>query len=208
MEPNAFFKPTTLYREFMMLDMIAKNTRVTQRKMSDVLGVAPSMVNHYLDQCEDDGYITRNHITKKTVEYQITSQGLSRKQYLNISYLNASQKVYQSAKANVMAFIRTLKANSVNNVLLYGAGEVADILLEVIMQEGSMHVKAIIDDDADKQGKRLYDIPIVTLKVALEKTYDGIIVGSFTHHTRMVETLESSNVPSEKIIAFFEGSGA
>jgi len=208
MEPNAFFKPTTLYREFMMLDMIAKNTRVTQRKMSDVLGVAPSMVNNYLDQCENDGYITRNHITKKTVEYHITLEGIHRKQYLNISYLNASQKIYQSAKANVTVFIDSLKANNVQEVFLYGAGEVADILLEVIMRDASIHVKAIIDDDQEKQGHTLYDIPILTLENALNKNYDGIIVASFTHHTSMVDKLKLHGIPSEKIIAFFEGSGA
>jgi predicted transcriptional regulator len=50
MSNNAFFKPTVLYKEFLILDLIEKNKDITQRQMAEALGVAVSMVNHYLDE--------------------------------------------------------------------------------------------------------------------------------------------------------------
>ena len=50
MNNNKFFKPTVLYKEYMILDMIEKNPLVTQRQMSKEIGIAVSMVNDYLDE--------------------------------------------------------------------------------------------------------------------------------------------------------------
>ena len=46
---NRFFKPTILYKEYMILDMIEKNSKITQREMSQAIGIAVSMINDYLD---------------------------------------------------------------------------------------------------------------------------------------------------------------
>jgi predicted transcriptional regulator len=56
MNDNPFFKPTPLYKEFMILDLIEKNPSLTQREIGDAIGVAVSMVNAYLDEYEEKGY--------------------------------------------------------------------------------------------------------------------------------------------------------
>jgi len=57
MEENLFFKPTLLYKEYLILDLIAKDAFITQRVMSEALGVSVSLVNGYLDELEDKKYI-------------------------------------------------------------------------------------------------------------------------------------------------------
>ena len=49
---NTFFKPTPLYKEFMILDLIEKNKDITQREIAKHLGIAVSLVNAYLDEYE------------------------------------------------------------------------------------------------------------------------------------------------------------
>jgi DNA-binding MarR family transcriptional regulator len=53
MRDNSFFKPTALYKEFMILDLIEKNKDITQRQISQEIGIAVSLVNGYLDEYED-----------------------------------------------------------------------------------------------------------------------------------------------------------
>ena len=60
MNDNSFFKPTLLYKEFMILDLIEKDAHVTQREISKTIGVAVSMVNQYVDEYEQKGFIKRN----------------------------------------------------------------------------------------------------------------------------------------------------
>ncbi|MCD6482532.1 MAG: winged helix-turn-helix domain-containing protein, partial [Candidatus Izimaplasma sp.] len=75
MNDNLFFKPTPLYKEFVILDLIEKNSKITQRIMSQELGVAVSMVNGYLDDYESKGFVKRKRYSTKTVEYFVTKDG-------------------------------------------------------------------------------------------------------------------------------------
>ena len=69
-----FFKPTLLYKEYMILDMIEKNKNITQREMSKEIGVAVSMINDYLNIYEKDKLIKRKKHSTKTVEYFVTKK--------------------------------------------------------------------------------------------------------------------------------------
>ena len=61
--------------------------------MSLAIGVAVSMINAYIDDYEQKGYIKRKYRSTKTVEYFVTKRGDERKKVLNISYLNESLKL-------------------------------------------------------------------------------------------------------------------
>lgn len=202
---NAFFKPTKLYKEFMILDLIEKDAKITQRTISKELGVAVSMINGYIDSYEDKGYIRRNYISTKTVEYFITKKGLERKKYLNISYLNASQRVYRYAKENIVVFLDSLHESGYKNILLYGAGEVAEILLQVITNEKSDTIKVlgVIDDDPLKQGAKLFGYPVLSFNEANPFNYDGILVSSYGHSETIMNKLERATIDKDKIIGFF-----
>lgn len=50
MNDNTYFKPTILYKEYMILDMVEKNPKITQREIATHLGVAVSMVNDHIDE--------------------------------------------------------------------------------------------------------------------------------------------------------------
>ena len=114
MNDNTFFKPTPLYKEFMILDLIEKNKDITQREISETVGVAVSMVNHYLDEYEKKKYIRRKYRSTKTVEYFVTKKGVERKQLLNIKYLGASLKIYNSAEENIRVFLNNIIEKQVN----------------------------------------------------------------------------------------------
>ena len=82
---------------------------------------------------------------------------LNAKKVLNISYLNASLNIYKSAKENIVEFLTQIINKGYKNILLYGAGEVAEILLQTILIDSQIpiNVLAVIDDDKSKQEKNL-----------------------------------------------------
>ena len=84
---NIFFKPTLLYKEFMILDLIEKNSHITQREMAASIGVAVSMINGYIENFVEKGLIKKKKHSTKTVEYFITKKGMERRKLLNIWYL-------------------------------------------------------------------------------------------------------------------------
>ena len=206
MTDNLFFKPTVKYKEFMILDLIEKDNNITQRYMSDVLGVAVSMINSYLNDYEEKGFIKRKYLSSKTVTYHITKKGIERKKLLNISYLNATQVLYNSAKLNIVMFLNQIIDKGFKNILLYGAGEVAEILLNVINndKELPLNVEAVIDDDLKKQDKYLVNTKIVGPNKIEKIEHDGILIASYTHNNAIYSRLKANGYNVNNIIEFFE----
>jgi DNA-binding MarR family transcriptional regulator len=206
MSDNAFFKPTVLYKEFLILDLIEKDHNITQRQMAEALGVAVSMVNQYLDEYEQKGYIKRKYISTKTVEYFVSKKGTERRKLLNIWYLKSSNDVYIQAKANIITFLNQVIDKGFKKILLYGAGEVAELMLQVMNDDKKipLEVLAVIDDSEDRTGHLLVNLPIIHVSQLDQFVCDGILISSYKHHETIHNNLLKINYPKEKIIHFFD----
>ncbi len=197
----SFYKATPLYKELLILDLIEKNKNITQRQMSDVLGSSVAMTNNYLNEIEGRGLLEREYISTKEVLYHITDEGRKRRKYLSIVYLNESQKMYDGAKEELLKFVEQIKEKGFKKILLYGAGEVAEIFLNAIKDE--IVVLAVIDDDESKQGKELVNTLIIPLNEMHNYEHDGILISSCVHNEAMIKKLKDINYLEEKVFHFF-----
>ena len=206
MSENLFFKPTMHYRKFLILDFIDKNKDITQRELSKEVGVAVSMINGYLSVYEKEGLIKKNYQSTKTVYYYLTKKGIEKKKVLNIGYLNSSLGVYNKAKKNIIDFLDQIIKKGYKEIMLYGAGEVAEILLQTIAlnHDFPLNVICVIDDDADKHGKKIVSNEIVSVDVINDTEHDGILISSYTNNKKIIEKLKAKNYDSKKIIQFFD----
>ena len=206
MSDNSFFKPTLLYKEFMILDLIEKDANITQREISKTIGVAVSMINSYLDSYEKNGLIRRKKHSTKTVEYFVTKKGMERRKLLNIWYLKSSHEVYLSAKDNIIKFLNQIINRGFKKILLYGAGEVAEIMLQVMNDDNNipLEVLAVVDDDIKRQNEIIVNLPIISKENINQYDHDGILVSSYKHHEVIRRNLVEINYPLEQILEFFE----
>lgn len=206
MSDNSFFKPTLLYKEFMILDLIEKDANITQREISKTIGVAVSMINSYLDSYEKNGLIRRKKHSTKTVEYFVTKKGMERRKLLNIWYLKSSHEVYLSAKDNIIKFLNQIINKGFKKILLYGAGEVAEIMLQVMNDDNNipLEVLAVVDDDASKQNDTILNKPVISSDHIKSFDHDGILVSSYKHHDAINSKLGLINYNKNNIINFFD----
>ena len=206
MSENLFFKPTHLYKEFIILDLIEKDANITQREIAQTIGVSVSMVNAYLDSYEKNGLIRRKKHSTKTVEYFVTKKGMERRKLLNIWYLKSSHEVYLSAKDNIIKFLNQIIDRGYKKILLYGAGEVAEIMLQVMNDDKRLplEVLAVIDDDVKKQDSIVLNIPINSIDQIKSYDHDGILISSFKHHKSINNKLHSIKYNKNNIINFFD----
>jgi DNA-binding MarR family transcriptional regulator len=205
MSDNSFFKPTLLYKEFMILDLIEKDTNITQREISKSIGVAVSMTNQYLDRLEKKGFLKRKKHSTKTVEYIITIKGIELKKVLNIGYLKSSLNLYNAALEGLIRTLNMIENKGYKNILLYGAGEVANMILHVLTHNNklSFNLLAVIDDDVLKIGREIDGFKIISKNCIGHYEYDGILISSFTHQNKMFSNLDQLNVEHSKIVKFF-----
>jgi DNA-binding MarR family transcriptional regulator len=206
MSDNQFFKSTVLYKEYMILDMIEKNSNITQREISKSIGIAVSMTNDYIHDFETKGLIKRKRHSKKNVEYFITKKGSERRKVLNISYLSNSLKIYKSAKENISIFINQINNKGFKKILLYGAGEVSEILLQSILTDKDIPIKivGVIDDDYKKQGQELLGTSIMALDSIVNIKHDGILIASYTNKNQIMNNLLNQKYDPNRILNFFQ----
>ena len=206
MSDNSFFKPTLLYKEFMILDLIEKDANITQREISKTIGVAVSMVNQYLGEYEKEKLVKPIKHSTKHVEYLITKNGIERKKVLNIGYLKSAQSMYNSAKDNISTFLNQIVEKGHKNILLYGAGEVAEILLQTILidNNNSINVLAVIDDEKSKQGSKIVKTTIITPNDMSKYEFDGILISSYTNQKLILDKLQELGYQEDSILRFFE----
>ena len=205
MSNKTFFKPTNLYKEYMILDLIEKNSQITQRDMASNIGISLSMVNQYLDTYELAGLIKRKKYTSKTVEYMMTKKGLERRKLLNIWYLKSSLDVYLPAKDNIITFLNNIISKGYKKILLYGAGEVAELMIRVMNDDQTMPLEVLaVIDDREVFNEYLIQVPIVNKEQIGNYNHEGILISSYTHHEAIRNNLLELNYPKEHILEFFE----
>ena len=129
------------------------------------------------------GLIKRKRHSTKNVEYFVTKKGSERRKVLNISFLNNSLKIYKSAKENIAIFINQINDKGFKKILLYGAGEVSEILLQSILTDKDIPIEivGVIDDDYKKQGQALLGTSIISLESIWNIKHDGILIASYTN---------------------------
>ena len=200
-----FFNPTSDLKELRLLQHIEENPDTTQHEIAGVIGGAASMVNNYIDKLEKSGYMKRKYRSAKTVFYNITPDGIKRKNYLAISYFHELLELSRLAKENIEKFLLKLEDKGYRNILVYGAGEVAETLLEIIKSrvDKPLKVLALIDDEKDKQGEELLGYKIISSKGIANYEHDGVVIASYNYEDDIRKRLEHIGYPENKIERFF-----
>lgn len=204
---NGFFLPTLKYKELMLLDYIEEHPDTTQKELGKIIGSATSMVNTYLDEYESSGYVKREYISSKTVRYIITNKGQVRKNFLNISYLQELITLHNLAQKGIEDFLEIVSKKGFKNILLYGAGEVAEIILSVLRDNTDLgiQVEALVDDNLEKRGTTIQGYPVISKMDIKKYEHDGILISSYAYETAISKQLDSLGYCKDKVIHFFSG---
>ena len=201
-----FFKSTPLYKEYLLLEAVEKNSNITQRELSHILSVAVSMINEYLDKVEKNGYIIKNYKSSKDVEYIITDSGKERVKLLNIQYLKSALSIHNAARKDITTFIEHVIEKGFKNIILYGAGDVSEIILQTLEFDRRLKINivGIVDDAADKQNIDLYDIKVTEPNSIFNIDHDGVLVSSYLHQNTIENNLDKLKYDKKKIIRLFK----
>lgn len=200
-----FFSPTSELKELLLLQHIEKNPDTTQKEIAKVIDGAASMVNVYIDNLEEKKYMVRDYKSSKIVYYNITPEGVKRKNFLSITYLHELLELYRLAEENIESFLMKLEDKGYKNILLYGAGEVAQTLLGIIKDRSDKQLKVlgIIDDNEEKQNEELLGYKIIPVNEIKECEHDGIVITSYTFEDDIRNKLEEIGYAGNKIERFF-----
>ena len=112
---------------------------------------------------------------------------------------------YIEGQESARLFLESIINKGFHKLLLYGAGEVAEIILDIIqINDLNLTVIGIIDDNSDKQNEKLKNFSICDKSKINEVDHDAIVITSFTFEEQILKTLHNMNYPDNQIIKYFE----
>ncbi|RJQ48215.1 MAG: winged helix-turn-helix transcriptional regulator [Gammaproteobacteria bacterium] len=112
-----------------LLDVIDKNSEVSQRHLASHLGVALGLANSYLKRCVRKGLIKIIEAPANRYLYYLTPKGFSEKTSLTAQYLKRSFSFYREASDACERVFEQARQQGWNKILLCGMSDLAEIAL-------------------------------------------------------------------------------
>ncbi len=194
---------TNDYRSFLLLDEISKNEEMTQRDMSNKLGVALGLVNSYLKNLASKGYITISGIPRKRYRYYLTPSGFKEKARLTYHHLHNFTSLYRVARKDFHSLFREIdKAHQINKTVFCGVDEITEIAY-LSLKEVGLELSAVLDDI--KIGNKFFGMNIQPIKEINSIDYDVIIITSFNKGEALVKELTGAGISEDKICDISKG---
>jgi DNA-binding MarR family transcriptional regulator len=183
-----FFKSSPLLKRLLILMAIEENPHISQNNLAEDVGLTSSMVNNYIRELSKKGMISIKGKTNRTMSYNLTPKGLKEKMSLLIAYTIETTELYQDAKQEFAGKLKEVYDEGIHNVVLFGAGETAEILYNA-SKSLDIEIIGIVDNDPEKQGK-LFGNLVVQPPGFIERIKpDGVIIASIGRQDEIYEQI-------------------
>ena len=135
-------------RDMLLLEQIENDPDITQANLASQLGVAVGTVNWHLKRLVAKGYVKVKRAQRRKLRYIITSQGISRRARLTVSYVEHSMQLYRKTRRRVQQLLTEVRAAGFDGVHIdkYNGDpeDIADICRLTCLEQGMSILKSEI----------------------------------------------------------------
>lgn len=192
------------YRSLQILDELSNNDALTQRDLSQRLGIALGLVNSYIKNLVAKGYLTVRNIPSKRYAYYLTPKGFSEKSRLAYDLLQDYTRIYREAKNNYKNLFHRLELDGVKTVLFAGADEVAEFAY-ITLQDTSLRLAGVVDNEL--AGEKFFGKDIKPISEIASFSYDVIVVTSYVRRDQVSHELLQAGADRKNIHMIFTYRG-
>ena len=193
--PNGRSMPIERLRDLEVLEAVAQNELITQRNLSERLGIALGLTNLYVRRLTRKGLIKCVNVQSNRLKYLITPRGIAEKTRLTFEYLEYSLFLYRQVRGHLRNALQP-HAHSGKRVAIYGAGEAAE-LAYLALREAGLEPAAIFDGNGSGQ---FVGSPVRDIREQGSVEYDLMIVATLEPPGAQVAELMAAGVTPEKLL--------
>jgi len=183
-------------RDLKILDKIENGEHITQRSLSEELGIALGLTNACLNRLVKKGYVKISNIKRNRIKYLLTPKGIAEKTKLTYYYLQYTLDFYREARSKIRLVFNDLAKSGVKRVIFYGVGEVGELSF-LSLHESGLELIGVVDDF--KKGKNFFGFPILGPERIRDFEFDRVIITSFRSMEQISRRLQQLTI-SEKMI--------
>jgi DNA-binding Lrp family transcriptional regulator len=185
---------TEAHRDLQLLEAVEQNARVTQRTLSDQLGIALGLTNIYIKRLVRKGCIKCVNVQSNRIAYLITPRGVAEKARLTYEFMQYSLHLYKEARRHLHTVVRERAADG-QRLAIYGSGEAAE-LAYLSLKELRIEPVAVFDD---AEGTFL-GMPVHDIRDHARVFFDLVIVASLDRGNGVAEKLVAVGIAPERLI--------
>jgi DNA-binding MarR family transcriptional regulator len=183
-------------RDLKILTEIAARDDITQRGLSESLGIALGLTNLYIKRLTRKGYVKITTIPTNRLKYLLTPRGIARKTRLTYEYMSFSLVLYRETRQRLRVALQPIASDGSKRVALCGTGEAAE-LTYLTLKEVGLDTVAVF---ADTQASTFLDLPVRPLRELVNADVDRVVVVTFSAGDRLVDQVTRLGLPREKLI--------
>ena len=191
---------TDSHRSLKILNVLAENDSLTQRDISNRLGIALGLVNSYIKNLVKKGYLTVIAIPPKRHAYYLTPKGFTEKTRLTYDLLQDYTRIYREARKNLKKLFDEIRKDGARKIVFAGADEVAEIAY-ITLQESNIELSGVVD--TENQGTIFFGFVVHNMNAIKNLQWDSIVITSHLRRENIYEELMKHNVSEEKIKIIF-----
>lgn len=123
-------------RNLQALEAIALDDRITQRSLSNMLGIALGLTNIYLKRLVRKGYVKCVNLQSNRLRYLLTPKGITEKTRLTYEFMEYSLFLYGQVREQLRTRLQPYVLDNRKRVAMYGTGEAAELAYLSIAELG------------------------------------------------------------------------
>ncbi|MCL4499419.1 MAG: winged helix-turn-helix domain-containing protein [Chloroflexi bacterium] len=147
---EAFVKEAEALHSLRALEEIEKNPAISQRELSNRLGVALGITNSLVKTLVRKGLIKIRGTSNRSLTYHLTHAGVLAKSKLAMEWTLNTIGFYRQARRGISVRLSELVERGTTSAFFYGLGELTEIAL-VVAPEVGLHVEGVVAAQ-DEQG--------------------------------------------------------
>ncbi|MHB8840885.1 MAG: winged helix-turn-helix transcriptional regulator [Candidatus Aquicultor sp.] len=185
-DDEIFLKETKSMLDLRALEEIEKNPKISQRELSNRLGVALGITNSLLKNLVHKGLVKIRGENNRSLTYHLTHAGVLAKSRLAMRWTLNTIEFYRQARRDIADRLEDVARQGVASVLLYGVNELTEVAI-IVSSEVGLKVLGIINDEKAGAVKVILEYPAVKLDELHTDQADAIIVCVETDDVRFEE---------------------
>ena len=179
-----------------LLESIAEDKATTQRELSNALQMSLGLVNSFIKRLVRKGYCKVTTIPKNRVKYVLTPEGVMEKTRLTYEYILFSYQYFKDAQNRMNDLFVTLKKEEATQVVFYGAGEIAEI---VLISMAGTDIRLIDVVDPEREGEMFAGSTVKGLKRLRKHDYDVVLITTLDGHATALNEIKKNVLSKNKI---------
>jgi predicted transcriptional regulator len=197
--PPSLYLQSPQLNQLNLLREVSANAHITQAELASRCYLSVAMVNNYMKELCECGFLEYHRKTIKSVTYHLTSAGAQHLESLQAKLVDEMVSMFVAAKEHIRIRIMNQTSTALQRVVLYGSGPLAQLAFHAL-ELSNVCVLGVCDDNPTMIGRDFCGREVVSPSQIRFIAPDAVIVADSLRTDELYRNLSSLSNRGIKII--------